>query len=67
MDANAPHVVAGRFGGIGRATLQWMANRGAKNLIIPSTSGTSSQAGKHIVIELTRRVVRAIAKIGLGI
>ncbi|KAM0140370.1 hypothetical protein ACHAP3_002672 [Botrytis cinerea] len=63
VDANAPHVVAGRFGGIGRATLQWMANRGAKNLIIPSTSGTSSQAGEHIVIELTRRVVRAIAKI----
>ncbi|KAM0178647.1 hypothetical protein ACHAPC_008358 [Botrytis cinerea] len=60
VDANAPHVVAGRFGGIGRATLQWMANRGAKNLIIPSTSGTSSQAGKHIVIELTRRVTKTV-------
>ncbi|TEY56423.1 hypothetical protein BOTCAL_0225g00030 [Botryotinia calthae] len=63
MDANASYVVAGRFGGIGRAILRWMANRGAKNLIVPSTSRTSSQADKHIDSELTRRDVRAIAKI----
>ncbi|CAD6445534.1 dae50dc7-2c16-4c37-8a7b-ae80d7e5f4a2 [Sclerotinia trifoliorum] len=63
MDANASYVVAGGFGGIGRAILRWMADRGAKNLIVPSTSGTSSQAAVNIVSEFARRGVRVITKI----
>ncbi|THV54000.1 hypothetical protein BGAL_0037g00440 [Botrytis galanthina] len=63
MDANASYVIAGGFGGIGRAILRWMADRGAKNLIVPSTSGTSSQAAVNIVSELTRRGVRVVTKI----
>lgn len=63
MDANASYIVAGGFGGIGRAILRWMADRGAKNLIVPSTSGTSSQAAVNVVSELARRGVRVITKI----
>ena len=63
MDANASYVIAGGFGGIGRAILLWMADRGAKNLIVPSTSGPSSQAARDVVSELTRRGVRVITTI----
>ncbi|PQE06756.1 polyketide synthase protein [Rutstroemia sp. NJR-2017a BBW] len=63
MNANASYVVAGGFGGIGRAILRWMADRGARNLIVPSTSGPSSQAALDVVSELERRGVRVITKI----
>lgn len=57
FDANASYLVAGGFGGIGRAILCWMASKGAKNLIVPSRSGPSSKAAQKAVQELASRGV----------
>ena len=63
MDSDASYIVAGGFGGIGRAILLWMADKGAKNLIVPSTSGPSSQAAREVVERLTERGVRVTTTI----
>ncbi|KAI1453481.1 hypothetical protein F4805DRAFT_478404 [Annulohypoxylon moriforme] len=60
FDANASYIVAGGFGGIGRAILRWMADRGAKNIIVPSRSGPSSQVAFDVVSELEARGVKLI-------
>ncbi|KAI0882851.1 uncharacterized protein GGS22DRAFT_180934 [Annulohypoxylon maeteangense] len=60
FDPNASYIVAGGFGGIGRAILRWMTDRGARNIIVPSRSGPSSQAALDVVSELTARGVRLI-------
>ncbi|KAI1088165.1 hypothetical protein F5B19DRAFT_472472 [Rostrohypoxylon terebratum] len=60
FDAHASYLVAGGFGGIGRAILRWMADRGARNIIVPSRSGPSSQAALEVVSELTARGVRLV-------
>lgn len=38
---------------MGRAILQWMAERGAKHLVVPSRSGATSQAAARLVADLT--------------
>ncbi|KAF6807280.1 polyketide synthase [Colletotrichum musicola] len=44
FDSNATYVVAGGSGGVGRAIIRWMADRGAKFLVVPSRSGASKAA-----------------------
>lgn len=61
FDMSASYLVAGGFGGIGRAILQWMADRGAKQLIVPSRSGAVSKAAVETVAQLTARGVTVIA------
>jgi NAD(P)-dependent dehydrogenase (short-subunit alcohol dehydrogenase family) len=58
MDQNATFVIAGGLGGIGRATARWMADRGAKNLILLSRSGPRTDAGRDLCEELRKRGVR---------
>ncbi|KAI2601756.1 KR-domain-containing protein [Hypoxylon sp. NC1633] len=60
FDANASYVVAGGFGGIGRAILRWMADRGAKNLIALSSRGASSRAALDLVSDLEKCDVRVV-------
>lgn len=60
MDENASYLVAGGLGGLGRAILLWMADRGAKHLIVPSRSGASSQAAAKVVSQLLDRGVNII-------
>jgi NAD(P)-dependent dehydrogenase (short-subunit alcohol dehydrogenase family)/acyl carrier protein len=55
---NASYVIAGGFGGIGRAILRWMAARGARHLIVPSPNGPSSKQALDLVSELTGKGVR---------
>ncbi|KAJ5725083.1 Acyl transferase/acyl hydrolase/lysophospholipase [Penicillium malachiteum] len=57
FDNCASYLVAGGFGGIGRAILQWMVERGAKYLIVPSRSGANSKAAKELVSQLTAQGV----------
>ncbi|TGJ80280.1 hypothetical protein E0Z10_g8483 [Xylaria hypoxylon] len=52
---NATYVVAGGLGGLGRPIIRWMADRGAKYLIILSRSGPVSQAAIKLVEELRVR------------
>ncbi|KAG8162587.1 hypothetical protein KVR01_008352 [Diaporthe batatas] len=57
FDANSSYVVPGGFGGIGRAILRWMVDRGARYLIVPSRSGPSSQDALDVVSDLKSKGV----------
>ncbi|KAI0101308.1 putative polyketide synthase [Nemania sp. FL0031] len=58
LDSNASYIVVGGFGGIGRSILKWMANKGAKHLIVPSRSGFAHKPEAVKVVEdLSRRGV----------
>ncbi|KAL7823910.1 polyketide synthase [Trichoderma gracile] len=61
FDENASYLIAGGSGGLGRGIAKWMADRGAKNLILPSRSGASSKAARQTVEELTARGVKVVA------
>ncbi|KAI8964847.1 hypothetical protein F5Y11DRAFT_57289 [Daldinia sp. FL1419] len=61
FDENASYLIAGGSGGVGRAITRWMADRGAKNLILPSRSGAKSKAAAETVAELRARGVNVYA------
>ncbi|CAJ2504945.1 Uu.00g123390.m01.CDS01 [Anthostomella pinea] len=57
-DSNSSYVVAGGLGGIGRAILEWLADKGARYLIVPSRSGgVGSAAASRVVSALEKRGV----------
>ncbi|KAI9644356.1 hypothetical protein NHQ30_007713 [Ciborinia camelliae] len=58
LDPNATYVLAGGFGGIGRATSRWMVSRGAKNLILLSRSGPRTDAAYELLEELLGQGIR---------
>ncbi|KAI5859540.1 hypothetical protein GGS23DRAFT_584878 [Durotheca rogersii] len=58
---DASYVIAGGSGGLGRAIMKWMADRGAKHIIAPSRSGASSKAAVDVIAELTARGVNIVA------
>ena len=51
FDSSASYVVAGGLGGIGRSILRWMAEKGAKYLIVPSRSGTAHKSDAAKLVE----------------
>ncbi|KAJ8123005.1 hypothetical protein ONZ43_g943 [Nemania bipapillata] len=57
FDSQASYVIAGGFGGLGRAIIKWMVDRGAKNIIILSKSGAASEAAVKLVSDLTEQGV----------
>ncbi|RTE72429.1 hypothetical protein BHE90_013160 [Fusarium euwallaceae] len=57
FDSDSSYLVAGGFGGLGRAIIRWMVERGAKQLIIPSRSGPSSSPATQLVDELMKKGV----------
>ncbi|KAB5517403.1 putative polyketide synthase [Coniochaeta sp. 2T2.1] len=61
FDEKASYLIAGGFGGLGRAILRWMADRGAKHLIVPSRSGAASKAAAELVSNLTAQGVNVAA------
>lgn len=61
LDANATFVIAGGFGGIGRSTARWMADRNAKHLILLSRSGARSESAQKLVGELQEKGIRVEA------
>ncbi|KAI1806524.1 hypothetical protein F4811DRAFT_510318 [Daldinia bambusicola] len=61
FDENASYVIAGGSGGLGRATIKWMADRGAKHVIVPSRSGSSKPALAGLISELAKRGVNVYA------
>ena len=58
FDPNATYVISGGLGGLGRSMAQWMANRGAKNLILLSRSGASRDSAKQLVEDLEAAKVK---------
>lgn len=61
FDSNASYIVAGGSGGLGRAILEWMVDRGAKHLIVPSRSGGSKSVMAEVISKLARRDVSIVA------
>ncbi|KAM0168080.1 hypothetical protein ACHAPF_011356 [Botrytis cinerea] len=55
---NATYIIAGGLGGIGRSTAQWMADRGAKNLVLLSRYGPTSEEASQCVAKLQAQGVR---------
>ncbi|KAK7752400.1 Type I Iterative PKS [Diatrype stigma] len=61
FNPDASYLISGGSGGLGRAILQWMAERGAKHLIVPSRSGATSRAASSLVADLTALGVEVFA------
>ncbi|PVH93503.1 polyketide synthase PksD [Periconia macrospinosa] len=61
FDAESSYVIAGGFGGIGRALIKWMAGKGAKNILILSRSGVSTKTAADAVQELKNQGVTVCA------
>ncbi|KAH9904190.1 hypothetical protein F4778DRAFT_734349 [Xylariomycetidae sp. FL2044] len=50
FEENASYIIVGGLGGLGRAIIKWMAEKGAKNLILPSRSTPSQKASQVLSI-----------------
>ncbi|KAI7762934.1 hypothetical protein LZL87_013425 [Fusarium oxysporum] len=61
FDSSSTYLVAGGSGGLGRAIIRWMTDRGAKHLIVPSRSGATPQAAAQLLADLTSRGVNIVA------
>ncbi|KAL8878752.1 MAG: hypothetical protein Q9198_003508, partial [Flavoplaca austrocitrina] len=58
FDADASYLIVGGLGGIGRSIARWLIFRGARNLILLSRSGASSEAARALLAELDSDNVR---------
>ncbi|KAB8249709.1 KR domain-containing protein [Aspergillus flavus] len=58
MNQNETFVIAGGLGGIGRASVGWMAARGTKNLVLLSRFGPRTDPGIKLIEELKVMGVR---------
>ncbi|KAI0547124.1 lovastatin nonaketide synthase [Xylaria curta] len=64
---DATYIIGGGLGGIGRSVARWMVTRGARNLILPSRSGVSTDTSKLFVNELEQQGIRiATPKVNLA-
>ncbi|KAL1865340.1 Type I Iterative PKS [Diaporthe australafricana] len=52
FDPSVSFVIAGGLGGLGRSMARWMAKRGARNLILLSRSGNTSETSRELVSDL---------------
>jgi saccharopine dehydrogenase-like NADP-dependent oxidoreductase len=52
--ADASYLIVGGLGGIGRSICYWMAERGAKNIIVLSRSANATNKVTPVVTELGR-------------
>ncbi|KAI1505135.1 iterative type I polyketide synthase [Biscogniauxia marginata] len=52
LEANASYVISGGLGGIGRSMAVWMAERGARNLVLLSRSGNITDEVKEMMATL---------------
>ncbi|KAI1348254.1 hypothetical protein F5Y01DRAFT_328626 [Xylaria sp. FL0043] len=58
----ASYLIAGGFGGIGRAIIRWMAARGARKFIILSRSGPTGKKALALISELEDKGIRVFAE-----
>ena len=52
LDPHAAYILTGGLGGLGSSLVIWMAEHGARSLIILSRSGTASESAKRLVTEV---------------
>ncbi|XP_044723776.1 KR domain-containing protein [Hirsutella rhossiliensis] len=60
FDEHATYLIAGGLGGLGRSMMKWMAQKGAKHLVVPTRSGIASQEAADVVDELGKQGVRVL-------
>jgi phthiocerol/phenolphthiocerol synthesis type-I polyketide synthase C len=56
------HIVTGGLGGFGLATAKWLADRGARHLVLVGRRGVASEDAKDLVTALRRRGVNVLAQ-----
>ena len=61
LKANASYLVTGGLGGFGLATAEWLADKGARHLILISRRGTSSDEAQQGIARLEARGVQVHA------
>ncbi|KAJ5588138.1 hypothetical protein N7537_010816 [Penicillium hordei] len=61
LDPNATFVVSGAFGALGRNIACWLADQGARHLLLLSRSGGQSEKGKELVKHLELKGVMVLA------
>ena len=61
LSAKATYLVTGGLGGFGLRTAQWLAAKGAKNLVLISRSGPASAEAQAAVNELQARGIKVLA------
>ncbi|KAI9162660.1 reducing type I polyketide synthase [Paramyrothecium foliicola] len=54
---DASYVISGGLGGLGRTVARWFADRGARNLILLSRSGSESTQASNLIQELSDKGV----------
>lgn len=60
LDPNSTYIISGGLGGLGRNIALWLVDHGARNLLLPSRSGSTSPKAQELVHELGRRGVRVL-------
>ena len=58
LEADASYLITGGTGGIGRALCEWMAEHGARNIILASRSGKTQRDTMELVQKLSVNDVR---------
>ena len=61
FSSDATYVVSGGFGGLGRDIIRWMADNGAKNIVVTSRRGPVGEESQKLVRDLQQRGVEIIA------
>ncbi len=62
VSAEGVHLITGGLGGFGIEAARWLADRGAKRILLVGRSGKPSDEGREVIAELTARGVRVEAK-----
>jgi acyl carrier protein len=62
LKSDSTYAVVGGFGGLGRATIVWMAERGARHILSISRSGGKDLQSQTFISELEAKGVRVAAK-----
>ncbi|KAL4970542.1 type I polyketide synthase [Aspergillus stella-maris] len=60
LDSEATYVISGGLGGLGRNVAIWLADRGARNLLLLSRSGSQNPKAQDLVKELEGRNIRVL-------
>ncbi|KAF2180759.1 reducing type I polyketide synthase [Zopfia rhizophila CBS 207.26] len=61
IDEDSTCIVSGGLGGLGRNISRWLADHGAKNLILLSRSGAKSGSARKLLQELQEKGVNVVA------
>lgn len=55
FDPQATYIITGGWGNLGRSTIRWMADRGARNIAVLSRSGSCAAAAQVLTDDLAAR------------